>query len=71
MKYRVTYDDLLDHSQIIGEFDNLDEAREFFKAECYTPAMIYDDFLCLEAISDDDEWQETIDDYMFTRLDRE
>ena len=71
MKYRVTYDDLLDHSNIIGEFDNLDEAQEFFKAECYTPAMIYDDFLCLEAISDDDEWLETIDDYMFTRLDRE
>ena len=71
MKYWVTYDDLLNHSQIIGEFDDLDKAREFFKAECYTPAMIYDDFICLEAISDDDEWLDTIDDYMFTRLDRE
>ena len=70
MKYWVTYDDLLDHSYIIDEFDNLDEAREFFKAECYTPAGIYDDFLCLEAIGDDGVWQDTIDDYMFTRLDR-
>ena len=70
MKYWVTYDDLLDHSIIIDEFTDLDEAREFFKAECYTPAMVYDDFLCLEAMSDDDEWLDTIDTYIFTRLDR-
>ena len=70
MKYWVTYDDLLNHSHIIDEFDDLDKAQEFFKAECYTPAMIYDDFLCLEAIGDDGDWVDTIHEYVFTRLDR-
>ena len=71
MKYWVTYDDLFGHSELLGEFTDLSEAQEFFKAECYTPASEYDDFIILEAYDDDGEWNETLDDYMFTRLDRE
>ena len=71
MKYCITYDDLFGHTGVIDEHLDLDKAREAFKAECYSPASIYDDFLCLESMDDDDEWVDILDDYQFTRLDRE
>ena len=70
MKYVITYDDLFGHMHVLEEFTDLDKAREFFKAECYQPAYTYDDFIILEVYDDEDEWVDTIDDYMFTRLDR-
>ena len=70
MKYCIVADDLFDHTFNFQEYDNLEEAREAFKAECYTPAQIYDDFLTLEVRNDDGDWVDTIDDYQFTRLDR-
>jgi len=70
-KYVITYDDLLDHSVVIDEFNDLDKAREAFKAECYTPADVYDDLIVLEARDKNDGYIYTIDDYSFTRLDRD
>ena len=70
-KYVISYDDLLDHSVVIDEYSDLDKAREAFKAECYTPADVYDDFIVLEARDKNDEYIYTIDDYQFTRLDRD
>ena len=70
MKYIIEYDDLLGHMYRVDEFDNLDKARECFKANCYTPAEIYDDFITLESVDKDSNY-ELIDEYQFTRLDRE
>ena len=70
-KYVITYDDLLDHTAVIDEFTDLDKAREAFKAECYTPADVYDDLIILEARDRNDGYIYTIDDYQFTRLDRD
>ena len=69
MRYIIEYDDLLGHMYRVDEFDNLDEAREWFKSVCYTPAEIYDDFITLESIDENDNY-ELIDEYQFTRLDR-
>ena len=71
MKYCITYDDLFGHTGVLDEYVSLDEAKEAFKAECYTPAHIHDDFICLESYDDNDDWVDTLDDYQFTRLDRE
>ena len=70
MKYQVINDDLFGHTVSLGEFDTLEEARDYFKSECYCPATTYDDFLCLEEYTDDGEWHDTLDDYPWTRLDR-
>ena len=69
-KYVITYDDLFGHTGVLEEFQDLDKAREAFKAECHTPAHIYDDFICLESYDTSDNYIDTLDDYQFTRLDR-
>ena len=70
MKYCITYDDLFGHIGVIDEFTSLEEAQQVFKSNCYTPAQIYDDFICLDKY-DEDDYVDTLDDYQFTRLDRD
>ena len=71
MNYSICIEDLYGHNNVIDYFNTLEEAREAFVSWCMTPAEIYDDYLELVKNDADGFYEDTIDDYEYTRLDRE
>jgi hypothetical protein len=71
MNYSVNIEDLYGHNNVIDYYDTLEEAREAFISWCWTPAEENDDFLELVRNDADGFFEEDLDDFQFTRLDRD
>jgi hypothetical protein len=71
MRYSINIEDLLGHNTVIEYCDTLEEAEQVFISWCYCPAEIYDDFLELNVVDEEDCYIDTVDDYECSRSDRE